>query len=73
MGFLSMLPEDAKARCKEALEKAMEQTQVDKHFRPNNKPVHYMDEVFKEATIQWLIETDQVDLIIYSNISSHCH
>ena len=54
----------------------MEQTQVDEHFHaidPNNKPVHYMDEVFKEAAIQWLIETDQVYLIIYSNISSHRH
>jgi hypothetical protein len=62
-GFLSMLPEDAKARRKAALEKVMEQTQVDDHFRPmkpEDKPTPYSDEVFKQAAIQWLIETDQV-------------
>lgn len=58
-----MLPEDAKTRRKEALEKTMEQSQMDEHFRPvdpNDKPVSYTDDVFKEAAIQWLIETDQV-------------
>lgn len=58
-----MLPEDAKTRCKEALEKTMEQSQMDEHFRPvdpNDKPVSYTDDVFKEAVIQWLIETNQV-------------
>ena len=69
-----MLPEDAKARRKEALEKLMEQTQVDEHFHPVNpddKPVPYTDDVFKEAAIQWLIETDQVPFVLYSNVSSH--
>ena len=57
-----MLPEDAKARCVEAIAK-MEQTQVDDHFHqfsPEDKPTPYSDVVFKEAAIQWLIETDQV-------------
>ncbi|KAM6496901.1 hypothetical protein JOM56_007374 [Amanita muscaria] len=45
-GFLSMLPEDAKARRLEALEKVMEQTQVDDHFhpmKPEDKPTPYSD------------------------------
>ena len=69
-----MLPEDSKARCQEALENLMQQTQVDEHFNsvnPNDKPVPYTDDVFKEAAIQWLIETDQVLFILYSNFSSH--
>ena len=60
--FLSMLPEDAKARRAEAIAK-MEQTRVDDHFHqisPEDKPTPYSDAVFKEAAIQWLIETDQV-------------
>jgi hypothetical protein len=73
-----MLPEDAKARRKEAFEKAMEQSQVDEHFHPvdpNDKPVSYTDDVFREAAIQWLIRTDQV-LLFFSYhfhfyISSH--
>jgi hypothetical protein len=58
-----MLPEDAKARRQEALEKAMEQTQVDDHFKilkPEDKPIPYSDNLFKDASIQWLVETDQV-------------
>jgi hypothetical protein len=58
-----MLPNDAKARRREALEKAMEQTQVSDHFqvvKPEDKPEAYSDDVFKEATLRWLIETDQV-------------
>jgi hypothetical protein len=60
---MSMLPEDAKARRQEALEKAMEQTQVDDHFKilkPEDKPVPYSESLFKDALIQWLVETDQV-------------
>jgi hypothetical protein len=58
-----MIPEDAKMRRQEAIANAKEQTQVDDHFRqvkPEEKPVPYSDELFKEAVIQWLIETDQV-------------
>ena len=58
-----MLPEDTKARRREVLEKAMEQSQVDDHFpllKPEDKPVPYSDDLFKEASIQWLVETDQV-------------
>jgi hypothetical protein len=60
-----MIPEDAKARRAEATAK-MEQTQVEDHFlriSPEDKPTPYSDEVFKEAAIQWLIETDQVRIL----------
>jgi hypothetical protein len=57
-----MIPEDAKAR-REAISNAMEQSQLDDHFQrvnPEDKPVPYSDGIFKDAAIQWLIETDQV-------------
>ena len=57
-----MLPEDSKARRDAAAEK-LKQLQVDDHFMvipEEEKPMPYTDEVFKEAAIQWLIETDQV-------------
>jgi hypothetical protein len=36
---------------------------VDEHFQPTtaeDKPIPYSDEIFKEAAIEWLIETNQV-------------
>ncbi|KAF8950694.1 hypothetical protein BDZ97DRAFT_1687043 [Flammula alnicola] len=59
--FESMLPEDTKA-CQAALLEEMIQTQVGDHFsqaQPEDKPEPYTDEIFKEAAIQWLVETDQ--------------
>jgi len=41
----------------------LKQSQVDDHFTvipEEEKPTPYTDELFKEAAIQWLIETDQV-------------
>ncbi|KIL55713.1 hypothetical protein M378DRAFT_31805, partial [Amanita muscaria Koide BX008] len=63
-GFFSMIPEDTKARrqLEEAITSAKEQTQVDDHFhriKPEDKPTPYSDEIFKEAAIRWLVETDQ--------------
>ena len=57
-----MLPEDTKSRKAEIKEK-LEQTHVNDHFakvQPEKKPEPYSDELFKEAAIQWLVETDQV-------------
>ena len=60
-----MLPEDSKEWRAAALEH-LRQTEVKDHFRtaqPSDKPPPpspYTDELFKEAAIQWLIETDQV-------------
>ncbi|KAF8174372.1 hypothetical protein BJ912DRAFT_858516, partial [Pholiota molesta] len=60
--FQSMLPDDTKARRAATLEAIRHQTQVDGHFKvaaPEDKPEPYSDHLFKEAAIQWLIETDQ--------------
>ena len=56
-----MLPEDSKACCDAVAEK-LKQLQVNDHFMviPEEEKPTYTDEVFKEAAIQWLIETDQV-------------
>lgn len=65
--FLSMLPEDTKAR-KAQIKEKLEQTHVNDHFAkapPENKPEPYSDELFKEAAIQWLVETDQVRLGVF--------
>jgi hypothetical protein len=57
-----MLPSDAKER-KAADHVTILQTQVNKHFskaQPEDKPLPYTDNLFKEAAIEWLIQTDQV-------------
>jgi hypothetical protein len=62
-----MLPEDSKAH-KAELHKTMQQLQVNDHFKvvpPEEKPRLYSNELFKEAAIQWLIETDQVSCISF--------
>lgn len=60
-----MLREDIVAR--EAIERDAEkkraQSGINDHFstmKPEDKPVQYTDEVFKDTAIQWLIETNQV-------------
>jgi hypothetical protein len=70
-----MLPDDAKAR-KADLQQKLQQTQVNDHFdkaKPEDKPEPYSDELYKEAMIQWLVETDQVCTIcmIYVFFISH--
>jgi len=62
-----MLPKDTKFRKAEIKEK-LQQTQVNDHFEkavPENKPEPYSDELFKEAAIQWLVETDQVFIYLF--------
>lgn len=62
-----MLPEDTKFRKLQIKEK-LQQTQVNDHFKkaqPENKPEPYSDELFKEAAIQWLVETDQVCIVFF--------
>jgi uncharacterized protein YecT (DUF1311 family) len=57
-----MLPDDTKAR-RADLHKKFQQTQLNEHFNaatPEDHPEPYSDALFKEAAIQWLIETDQV-------------
>jgi hypothetical protein len=58
-----MLPEDSKARRAQMLEDKL-QTNVNDHFKPapkQDKPEPpYSDEIFNQAAIEWLVETDQV-------------
>jgi hypothetical protein len=57
-----MLPEDSKAR-RAALLESLRQTNITEHFseaKPENKPSPYSDDLFRQAAIQFLIETDQV-------------
>ena len=66
-----MLPEDSKSR--RALSNEMlRQTSVHDHFKPTtaeDKPIPYSDETFKQAAIEWLIETNQVSTIVYAGWS----
>ena len=63
-----MLPEDSQARRAAKQEMALQQSAMDSHFSkaPKNiplekpKPKAYSDALFREAAIQWLVETDQV-------------
>ena len=58
-----MLPNNAQERWKSLAEQTLRQSAVDDHFkvaRPEDKPVPYTDELFHEAVIEWLIETNQV-------------
>ena len=57
-----MLPSDAKEQ-KATDHATLLQTQVNNHFvgaQPEDKPSPYTDKLFKEAAIEWLIQTDQV-------------
>lgn len=61
-----MLPGNAKEHCSQVHE-VLKQTQVSNHFMTVNpandhkKLEQFSQELFREAAIQWLIETDQVD------------
>ena len=60
-----MLPEDSAARKAAALEAIakVQQGRVDEHFemiKPGDKPTQYSDSTFRDAALQWLIQTDQV-------------
>ena len=58
-----MLPEDTKTCRAQTLEENLRQTNVNDHFKPapkEEKPEPYSDDLFKQAAIEWLIETNQV-------------
>jgi len=69
-----MLPDDAKhwkAKAKESLK----QSSVDDHFpqaKPEEKPISYSDKLFREAAIEWLIETNQVCTTLFVVATSSC-
>ena len=56
-----MLPEDAKLRKSAMLDKG-QQLSVTDHFGPEDmdRPIPYNDEAFRNATMEWVIETNQV-------------
>jgi len=61
-----MLPEDTKKQ-REALLENLRQANITDHFaeaKPEERVPLYTDEIFKEAAIQWLVETDQVSCCI---------
>ena len=71
-----MLPEDTK-KCK----RVEKQPSVTEHFRPEDRearPILYSDKAFETATLEWLIETNQVCTFYYvlspvlANIAANC-
>ena len=57
-----MLLEDIKQHCA-ALFESLWQTNITNHFteiQPDKRVPPYIDKLFKEAAIQWLVKTDQV-------------
>ena len=56
-----MLPEDAKLRKSATLDKGRQLSVMD-HFGPKDvdRPIPYNDEAFRNATMEWVIETNQV-------------
>ncbi|KAF8154640.1 hypothetical protein B0H34DRAFT_852330 [Crassisporium funariophilum] len=60
--FDSMLPNNTTKRRKSIADQLLQQTSDDNHFKPataEEKPIPYSDKIFKEAAIEWLIETNQ--------------
>jgi hypothetical protein len=66
-----MLPEDTKERRQALADQTLRQSAVNDHFKPatpEDKPTRYSDELFKEAAIEWLIETNQVSLPFHCSV-----
>ncbi|KAE9387809.1 hypothetical protein BT96DRAFT_736276, partial [Gymnopus androsaceus JB14] len=60
--FTSMIPKDVKIRKNAAEAAAASQTVIDDHAVPlphKERVLPYSDELFQQAAIEWLIETDQ--------------
>ena len=58
-----MLPEDTKQWQKALTESLLQQTSMEDHFEAaivEEKQTPYSHESFKQAAIEWLVETDQV-------------
>ena len=82
--FKSMLPEDSR-QCKEAAsESGLHQMALSSHFADTEVSIPYSNKVFEDATIQWLVHTNQVgsfvslayyltesDTSLYSSQSRH--
>ena len=69
---MSMLPKDCR-ECKEKASGSQKQSQLDSHFQPTlvkEIVTPYSDNLFCNATIEWLINTDQVHFI---NLDRSCY
>jgi hypothetical protein len=72
-----MLPDDSAARKLDASK--LQQGRVDQHFeivKPEDKPIPYSDVGFREAAIQWLVQTDQVrelNVFYLLNLINHAY
>ena len=55
-----MLPRDTEARRKDKETKTRVQTSLEPHMTERETVVKYSDNAFREAAIEWLVETDQV-------------
>lgn len=64
-----MLPSVRKA-AKEDAANSLLQSSLDPHLRERSqaepRPAPYSDDLMRDATIQWLVETDQVRVQLYS-------
>ncbi|KAI6097480.1 hypothetical protein F5141DRAFT_1011233, partial [Pisolithus sp. B1] len=58
-GFTSMLPNDAKQQCTEAMSSLGRQPSLEGYLVEKGQVVQYSDSIFHKATILWLIKTDQ--------------
>ncbi|KAI6127205.1 hypothetical protein F5141DRAFT_974791, partial [Pisolithus sp. B1] len=62
-GFMLMLPNDMKQQCKDAVSSAWSvlrrQSSLEGHLVERGPIVQFSESAFHEATISWLIETDQ--------------
>lgn len=60
-----MLPNDVRARKEAAAAAVASQTTIEDHATltpPRARVSPYSDEIFEQAAIEWLIETDQVSI-----------
>ena len=55
-----MLPQDTDARSQDKKPAATTQTSLDPHLEEQNATVPYSDALFRDAALEWLIQTDQV-------------
>jgi len=62
--FVSMLPKDVQER-KDKVANAAKQCRLDSHLEEipaQERVAPYTDHLFREATIEWLVSTDQVSV-----------
>ncbi len=59
---------------KKAADAAKQQSSIEPHLeerKVKERVIPYSDALFKEAAIEWLIATDQVNLIVHQNMRTY--